>query len=119
MRNLYSIALIAWCVLFHANCTHELEIVEHPDQLISADSMELILSEMMLIESYVRVKHINVKDYHEVMLRSGNELLAKYEVDSLRYMESLEYYSKKQEILDEIYEGVKLRLKLDSIDLGD
>lgn len=119
MRNLFSIALIAWCVLFHANCTHELEIVELPDQLIPADSMELILSDMMLIESYVRVKYINVKDYHKVMLRSGNELLAKYKVDSLRYIESLEYYSKNQGVLDEIYEGVKLRLKLDSIDLGD
>ena len=111
---------IALIVLFFVmSCTHELEIIDEPVNLIPKDSMELILSEMMLIESYVRVKHINVRDYHDVMLRSGNELLANYNVDSLRYVESLVYYSKKQEVLDEIYEGVKLRLQLDTIVLEE
>lgn len=105
--------------IFFFNCTHELEIVDVPERLIPQDSMELILADMMLIESYVRVKHINVKDYHDVMVRSGNEMLRKYNIDSLRYVESLEYYSKKQEVLDEIYEGVKIRLELDTVVLGD
>jgi hypothetical protein len=97
------------------SCSHELEVTQTPSNLIPKDSMEIILGDMMLVESYMRVKHINVKDYHGAMIRSGNEILDQYNIDSLRYVESLTYYSKKQEVLDEIYEGVKIRLKLDTI----
>lgn len=117
MLNKYWTFLLIGILLLFSNCAHELEVTEIPSDLIPKDSMEIILGDMMLVESYMRVKHINVKDYHGAMIRSGNKILDKYNVDSLRYVESLTYYSKKQEILDEIYEGVKIRLKLDTIKL--
>ena len=95
------------CFLTFSSCTHELEIIEKPVDLIPQDSMEIVLHEMMLVEAYTRVQHQNVHEFYKVMRRSGNKVLEKYNIDSLRYERSMDYYARKQESLIEIYEKIQ------------
>lgn len=89
------------------SCAHELETVERPNDLIPKDSMQLILQEMMLIEAHVRLNHKTVDDFYIVMQQSGKEILGKYEVDTSRYERSMDYYTRVQEELIEIYEALQ------------
>lgn len=80
--------------------------------------MELILGEMMMIESYVKVKHVNVNSYYEIMRKSGGKLLKKHNIDSARYYKSFDYYAKNQELLSEMYSNIEKKLDLDTLILN-
>lgn len=114
-RNFQSILFITICF---ASCTHELEIIEKPDRLIPADSMKLILSDLMLVESFVKVQHPNVNDFQRLMQDSGSEIFKNYNIDSTRFSESMEYYSKSQEELIEIYKSIQDSVSLE-VDVPD
>ena len=97
------------------SCTHELEIVEKPKNLIPADSFELVLSDLMLMEALVKTKHAKVQDFHLIMKGTGAAVLKKHKIDSLRFQQSMDYYAQKQEELIEIYRNIQDDINLKTL----
>lgn len=85
------------------SCSHELEVLEVPKELIPEDTLEMVLYDLMALETYTKMKHKNVNDFYILMKRSAQPILEKYHVDSTRYMLSMKYYSRNQEALMGIY----------------
>ena len=100
---------LVFCLV--SSCQHELEIIDRPKNLIPADSFELILEELMYVESFVRVKHKNINEFYKPMRASGEALLLKYNIDSLRFFKSMDYYTQSQEELIEMYRSIEARTK--------
>lgn len=88
------------------SCQHELENVVEPANLIPADTFEMILEELMLVEAFTRSKHSNVHDYYQIMQRSGHTILDNKAIDTMRFEISMNYYAQKQEVLVEMYEAI-------------
>lgn len=99
-------------------CQNELEFNEVPQDLIPKDTFEVVLEEFMLIEGYTRKSHANVHEYFEIMRKSGNMILNKHHIDSARFGKSMDYYTREQELLLEIYQNILGRVdeKLNEID---
>jgi hypothetical protein len=49
----------------------------------------------------------NVHDFYQIMLKSSQPIFEKHGVDSLRYVESMDYYARRQEELKGIYERIQ------------
>jgi hypothetical protein len=77
-----------------------------PEGLIPPDTLEMVLYDMMVLETYTKIKHKNVNDFYILMKRSAQPILESYHVDSTRYMVSMKYYSRNQEILMSIYSRI-------------
>ncbi|MDX1652171.1 MAG: DUF4296 domain-containing protein [Brumimicrobium sp.] len=110
----YSIAFVL--ILIFASCGYQLEKVEKPDDLIPKDTFELLLEDMMLLESYVRIDQNNVHQFHRPLIQSSEIIFEKYGVDSSRYIRSMDYYAQKQEILLEMYENIQNRAQIDAVE---
>jgi hypothetical protein len=77
-----------------------------PENVIEQQKMADILTEIHLLEAKVGQLYL-AKDSTERLYRKlERELFAKYEVDSLTYIESLDYYSANPAEFLEVYEGV-------------
>ena len=94
------------------SCSYELEEIEAPENLIPADTMELVLREMMFVEAIVKTKYGNVGQFHETMKKSGKHVLSAFNIDSLRFDQSMDYYVRQQEELLEIYEAIQDTINL-------
>ena len=93
-------------LLFFVSCSHELEIIETPSDLIPRDTFEMVLHDMLLLETYTKQQHKNVNDFYILMKRSAQPIFESYNIDSVRYHSSMKYYSQKQEELIEIYQSI-------------
>lgn len=102
-----------WIIM--GGCSYQLEEVAPPEDLIPRDSFQLILLDMMLLEGYIKTKHSNVHDFHQIMLKSALPIFDKYGVDSAQYANSMDYYSHHQEILKEMYQVVQDSITLWSV----
>lgn len=90
-------------LLLLMSCSPVLEKIEVPENLIEREKFTSILQDMMLLEAHVQSKYENVTKYYNLIQNSAKEIFIKYDIDSLSYATSMDYYSKKQEILKEIY----------------
>lgn len=105
LRKGFSFVLI-FCFLF--SCQHQLEIVEKPDDLIPADTFEMVLEDLMFLESFVRTKNKNtLKEFYRPMKASAEHLFNFYGVDSTRFVRSMDYYTRRQEQLVEMYKSIE------------
>lgn len=104
---------------FFSSCSYELEFVEEPDDLIPRDTFELVLEDMMLLESYVKTQKSNVHEYYKSMPKSAELIFDKYSIDSSRYINSMDYYSQKQEILLEMYTNIQDRVVIDAVEVEE
>ena len=97
------------------SCSYQLDEVAPPNDLISRDSFQLVLLDMMLLEGYVKTQHNNVHDFYQIIMKSADPIFEKYNIDSSRYASSMDYYSHHQNILKEIYEVVQDSITLWSV----
>lgn len=102
-----------WIIM--GGCSYQLEEVAPPEDLIPRDSFQLVLLDMMLLEGFIKTKHSNVHDFHQIMLKSALPIFDKYGVDSSRYASSMDYYSHHQEMLKEMYQVVQDSITLWSV----
>jgi hypothetical protein len=96
-------------------CSHELEELEAPETLIPVDTMEMVLLDVMLLEAHMRSISNNVHDFYQIMLKSSQPIFEKYGVDSLRYVESMDYYARRQEELKALYERIQDTITLRAV----
>mgnify|MGYP002630609815 CR=1 FL=1 len=97
------------------SCSYQLDEVAPPNDLISRDSFQLVLLDMMLLEGYVKTQHNNVHDFYQIIMKSADPIFEKYNIDSSRYAGSMDYYSHHQNILKEMYEVVQDSITLWSV----
>ena len=103
-------------LLLHTNCSYELENVEAPDNLIPIDTFTLVLQDVMIVESYYKSQEANVNTFYETLPTAMHPIFEKYNIDSLRYVESMNYYTTQQEVLIKIYNEIQDSLTLNTPD---
>tara|TARA_Y100000766_G_C18814838_1_gene559919 strand:- start:465 stop:917 length:453 start_codon:yes stop_codon:yes gene_type:complete len=94
-------------VLF--SCSFSVEQKEVPDNLISEEEMINILYDMSLISVS---KGINKRILENNGMKPKKYILKKYDIDSLQFVTSNEYYSKDLERYLSIYEEVLNKLEV-------
>ena len=104
-------------LLLSVGCTYELEQVDRPTNLIPRDSFTVILKDVMILEAYVKTQKNNVHDFYKILPASVDSIFEVHGVDSSRYISSMEYYSKKQEVLKDIYKDIQDDVILESAEL--
>lgn len=118
MSSIQYIIVYLIFVMF-SSCSYELEFVEEPKDLIPKDTFELVLEDMMLLEAYVKTQKSNVHEYYKSMPKSAGLIFEKHNVDSSRYISSMDYYSQKQEILLDMYSNIQDRVVIEAVELEE
>ena len=95
--------------LFLFSCGFPVEKKEVPDNLISEEEMINILYDMSLISVS---KGINKRILENNGMKPKKYILKKYDIDSLQFVSSNEYYSKDLERYLSIYEEVLNKLEV-------
>ena len=103
MKKLICIFLVIF------SCSFNIETKEVPDNLISEEEMINILYDMSLISVS---KGINKRILENNGMKPKKYILKKYDIDSLQFVTSNEYYSKDLERYLSIYEEVLNKLEV-------
>lgn len=111
--------IVCLLLVVFSSCSYELEFVEEPKDLIPKDTFELVLEDMMLLEAYVKTQKSNVHEYYKSLPKSAELLFNKYEIDSARYIRSMDYYTQKQEILLEMYNNIQDRVVIEAVEVEE
>jgi hypothetical protein len=114
-----SIIIILFSIVTLTGCKYQLEDVEAPDNLIPRDTFTLVLKDIMVLEAYVKTQKNNVHDFFRIMPESANLIFEDYGIDSSRYISSMNYYSKQQQVLAEIYNEIQDEVVLESAELQE
>tara|TARA_Y100000385_G_scaffold177329_1_gene183346 strand:- start:261 stop:620 length:360 start_codon:yes stop_codon:yes gene_type:complete len=83
-----------------------------PDKLISKEKMSLIITDLMLSESYFQIKYSILPRYKEALLITSDSIFSNYQISSAQFDESYSYYLNQKEDLLDIY-----KVTLDSLNL--
>jgi hypothetical protein len=97
-------------LLVGASCSVETKEFPAPKDLISKDSMILILHDLSILESYIHQKHIQLERYALLLRKSGDSLLLNFGVDRERYERSMDYYGHHPKLFINIYDSVIYKL---------
>jgi hypothetical protein len=93
-------------LLILSACKAEIKSIPKPDDVIPRDSLVIVLEDMMLLEGHVQSKYPQITQFHKVMRKSGDKLLAKYHMTYDRYSRSIDYYGSDQQEMQDIYNEV-------------
>ncbi|WP_107039604.1 DUF4296 domain-containing protein [Brumimicrobium mesophilum] len=115
MKNLKYL-LIGSLVLLFGACSYQLDKKEAPKDLIPQDTFTMILHEVMIVESYFKHQQNNANLYSESLPRAIDPIFKKYNVDSMRYIHSMDYYAMQHGKLIEIYGQIQDSLILNTAD---
>lgn len=84
--------------------------IQKPADLISKDKMVDIIYDMSLLSA---AKGVNRKLLEQKGIRPEQYIYKKYNIDSVQFAKSNEYYAFDLDAYDEIYVGVKVKLEKD------
>jgi hypothetical protein len=115
MRLLTFIAL----VLIGFSCERKRVVIEQPAQLIPQDSFVLILTDLLVLESHIQGKYVQLNAYAEIMSQSGDSLMKKYNINYDRFKQSVLYYGQLPQRMDSIYTEVIDTLNIRMINIPD
>ena len=109
--------LILLLILLIFNCSNNLiKKVNEPKNLISKSKMVDIIYDMTLISV---AKGVNKSVLEKNGIIPENYIFSKYNIDSLIFAQSNEYYSYDLEIYQSIYKDVKIKLENNKKKLSD
>lgn len=115
MRNLTSLCVFT-AILFLGACSYQLDKKGAPDDLIPQDTFTMVLHDVMIVESYYKHQQNNVSLYSEEFPDAIQPIFDKYNVDSARYSNSMDYYAAHQKKLIEIYSQIQDSLTLNTVE---
>jgi hypothetical protein len=98
---------IAFFLVFTACSEKASESYPEPDNLLEKEEMVEILTELTFLESAYQVKYIQVSRYSSLIDQQADSLFRALGTDKKSFEESIEYYTRHQEDLVEIYQQVK------------
>lgn len=94
-------------ILLFVSCSSKNKFGEKkPKNLISEEKMKKIMSEMMLLETAIQLKYPDPYTSKKIIRLRGNKLLNSFNVDSLSYVESFNYYASDKDKMEEIYNHI-------------
>lgn len=91
-------------------CSSSQDGVKEASNLIPKDTMVLILRDLTKLESHIRIKYPQIQLSYKTVQNSSMVIFKKYEIDTMRFNQSLEYYGADQKEMQGIFSQV-----LDSI----
>jgi hypothetical protein len=108
---LLSIIMVAF-----AAC-QDIEKSEKPENLISEDKMVDIITEISLMQS---ARNFSKRIFENTGIEGKEYIFEKYDVDSVQFKHSNDYYADNYEIYQRIYDSVKqgferMKVKLDTL----
>jgi|SRR5690554_1778218 len=106
-------------LLLQTNCSYKLENTEIPDNLIPKDTFTLVLYDVMIVESYYKSQLPNVNSFYKTLPPAIHPIFEKYNIDSLRYVASMNYYTTQQDVLVKIYNQIQDSLTLKAAELSN
>lgn len=112
--KVFTVIIVVLMALLASRCTYKLENDIAPKNLIPKDSFAMILQDVMVVESYYKMKNPDVRSFYKTLPSAIDTIFKKYTIDSLRYNESMNYYSMQQEELLEIYKTIQDSLILNT-----
>ena len=89
-------------VFFLFSCSSEIKRTEKPDDLLSEDKMVVVLKDLSILESHIRMKYPMTAQNHKTMIKSADLIFKKHEIDSVKFNEAMDYYGAHQDIMQEI-----------------
>lgn len=105
---------IGLLLLLGSRCTYKLEGATAPKDLIPKDTFTMVLHDIMIVEAYYKMNNPEVRSFYKTLPPAMDSIFNKYNVDSLRYAESMDYYSSEQKELLEIYNSIQDSLILNT-----
>ena len=112
--KIFTAISIGFMVLLASRCTYKLDQNIRPDNLIPKDTFTMVLHDIMIVESYYRMQDPNVTSFYKTLPPAIDTIFKNYSIDSLRYTESMNYYSSEQDELLEIYKSIQDSLILNT-----
>ncbi|MFT6880195.1 MAG: hypothetical protein ACI9QN_002197 [Arcticibacterium sp.] len=101
-------SLKPWPILFLVVFPHACSQTDIPENLIPEELMIDVLTETHLLEARVGRFNVNTYDSASVaFIYLQKELWNKYDIDSLSYVQSYDYYGKYPKKFKEIYQKVE------------
>ena len=102
--------------MFSVSC-QDLKKTEKPEDLIPQDKMVDVLTEMSLMYA---ARNYNKQKLENTGIKPDKYIYEKFDIDSLQFERSNDYYSEQYAQYEQIYDSVKMRLqvlktRLDSI----
>lgn len=107
MRILSAIFLL----LIIVSCTDHVPSYPEPEDCMSKSEMADVLKEIMLVESHVQIKYIQLPKYYEMMAKTGDSILKARGFTEEQFKSSLDYYGSMQEEMMGIYNDVIAKLQ--------
>ncbi len=102
--------LVSFILFFLISCSSELKLKDKPKNLISKDSMVVLLKDLSILESHINLKYPQIQTSYKTIINSSELIFKKYNIDTNRFNSSMEYYIVHQKDMQAIYSQV-----LDSI----
>lgn len=108
MKKLCLILIILVCACDNGEDNNQNE----PKKIISKQKMSLIITDLMLAESYFQIKYSVLPRYKDALLLTADSIFSKHNTSSAEFDENYSYYLNNKEDLLEIYKA-----SLDSLNL--
>lgn len=104
MRFKFQVALI---IVLSFSCTDKMTGPAAPPNLIPEDKMKAVLKDLVILESHIQQKYVQVNRFYEVMVRSGDSLFASYGYSRQQFESSMDYYAADQDKMIQMYSEIK------------
>lgn len=112
--------LLTFIFVFIAfSCERKELVIEVPKDLIPQDSFAIILTDLLVLESHIQGKYVQLNAYAEIMSQSGDSLMKKHNINYERFRQSMLYYGQLPQKIDSIYTEVIDSLNIRMVNLPD
>ncbi|WP_170065265.1 DUF4296 domain-containing protein [Salegentibacter salegens] len=92
----------------------DVEKSERPDNLIPEEKMIDVIAEISLMQS---ARNFNKRIFENTGIRGQDYIFEKYDIDSVQFKRSNDYYADNYEIYQRIYDSVKNRFEKLKVEL--
>ena len=80
--------------------------IPKPENLIPKEKFKEVLTDLIKLEGHVEAQYGTVAKYNQLMITSGDSLLAKYDLDKETFEASMEYYGSHQKEMMQLYDDI-------------
>ena len=106
--NLKNKVILLLLLLVSFSC-QDLETTEKPEDLIPEEKMVDILAEIALLHA---ARNYNKQKLESTGIKPNEYIYDKYNIDSLQFEKSNDYYAEQYSQYERIYDSVKIRLEI-------
>jgi len=114
---MYKKIILLFSIALAIGACQDIEKSEKPEDLISEDKMVDIITEISLLQS---ARNVSKRTFENTGIDGQQYIFEKYNIDSVQFKRSNDYYAYNYETYQRIYDSVKegflrLKVKLDTL----